>query len=112
MWPVCRPKEVDQLREAIEELYYFDFVLDDIPTWGFVGYMVERGFLPHSHKEGGAVDTPGLQHRVQRRLCDLCQRFSEGLQASAPGGRWRWCQTRGGGDRRPSPTACTGLIAL
>uniref|UniRef100_A0A673VYK4 Transmembrane 9 superfamily member n=1 Tax=Salmo trutta TaxID=8032 RepID=A0A673VYK4_SALTR len=50
--PVCRPKEVDQLREAIEELYYFEFVLDDIPIWGFVGYMEESGFLPHSHKVG------------------------------------------------------------
>ncbi|XP_041717460.2 transmembrane 9 superfamily member 1 [Coregonus clupeaformis] len=45
-------KEVDQLRDAIEELYYFEFVLDDIPTWGFVGYMEESGFLPHSHKVG------------------------------------------------------------
>ncbi|XP_035287439.1 transmembrane 9 superfamily member 1-like [Anguilla anguilla] len=44
--------EVEQLREAIEELYYFEFVLDDIPIWGFVGYMEESGFLPHSHKVG------------------------------------------------------------
>lgn len=40
------------MREAIEELYYFEFVLDDIPIWGFVGYMEESGFLPHSHKVG------------------------------------------------------------
>ncbi|XP_061522687.1 transmembrane 9 superfamily member 1 isoform X3 [Phycodurus eques] len=45
-------KQVDQLREAIEELYYFEFVLDDIPIWGFVGYIEESGFLPHSHKVG------------------------------------------------------------
>ncbi|XP_023651876.1 transmembrane 9 superfamily member 1 [Paramormyrops kingsleyae] len=44
--------EVEQLREAIEELYYFEFVLDEIPIWGFVGYMEESGFLPHSHKVG------------------------------------------------------------
>ncbi|KAJ8406985.1 hypothetical protein AAFF_G00292610 [Aldrovandia affinis] len=44
--------EVEQLREAIEELFYFEFVLDDIPIWGFVGYMEESGFLPHSHKVG------------------------------------------------------------
>ncbi|XP_072306685.1 transmembrane 9 superfamily member 1 [Eucyclogobius newberryi] len=43
-------QQVDQLREAIEELYYFEFVLDDIPIWGFVGYLEESGFLPHSHK--------------------------------------------------------------
>lgn len=41
---------MDELREAIEELYYFEFVLDDIPIWGFVGYLEESGFLPHSHK--------------------------------------------------------------
>uniref|UniRef100_A0A665UDW9 Transmembrane 9 superfamily member n=1 Tax=Echeneis naucrates TaxID=173247 RepID=A0A665UDW9_ECHNA len=40
-------KQVDQLREAIEELYYFEFVLDDIPVWGFVGYIEESGFLRH-----------------------------------------------------------------
>ncbi|XP_056868581.1 transmembrane 9 superfamily member 1 [Takifugu flavidus] len=45
-------KQVDQLREAIEELFYFEFVLDDIPIWGFVGYLEESGFLPHSHKVG------------------------------------------------------------
>ncbi|XP_041092632.1 transmembrane 9 superfamily member 1 [Polyodon spathula] len=45
-------KEVDTLKEAIEELYYFEFVLDEIPIWGFVGYMEESGFLPHSHKIG------------------------------------------------------------
>ncbi|XP_048867765.1 transmembrane 9 superfamily member 1 isoform X2 [Brienomyrus brachyistius] len=44
--------EVEQLHEAIEELYYFEFVLDEIPIWGFVGYMEESGFLPHSHKVG------------------------------------------------------------
>lgn len=43
-------RQVDELREAIEELYYFEFVLDDIPIWGFVGYIEESGFLPHSHK--------------------------------------------------------------
>lgn len=42
--------QVDELREAIEELYYFEFVLDDVPIWGFVGYIEESGFLPHSHK--------------------------------------------------------------
>lgn len=42
--------QVDELREAIEELFYFEFVVDDIPIWGFVGYIEESGFLPHSHK--------------------------------------------------------------
>ncbi|XP_007065454.3 transmembrane 9 superfamily member 1 [Chelonia mydas] len=44
--------QVERLRQAIEELYYFEFVVDDIPLRGFVGYMEESGFLPHSHKIG------------------------------------------------------------
>ncbi|XP_040596645.1 transmembrane 9 superfamily member 1 isoform X3 [Mesocricetus auratus] len=46
------PPQVEQLRQAIEELYYFEFVVDDLPIRGFVGYMEESGFLPHSHKIG------------------------------------------------------------
>ncbi|KAG7216782.1 hypothetical protein INR49_021180 [Caranx melampygus] len=60
-------KQLDQLREAIEELYYFEFVLDDIPIWGFVGYIEESGFLPHNVKPvpleegvGAAVGGVGL----------------------------------------------------
>ncbi|XP_043914417.1 transmembrane 9 superfamily member 1 [Protopterus annectens] len=44
--------EVEKLKDAIEELYYFEFVLDDIPIRGFVGYVEESGFLPHTHKIG------------------------------------------------------------
>uniref|UniRef100_UPI00398F4DF7 transmembrane 9 superfamily member 1 n=1 Tax=Pristiophorus japonicus TaxID=55135 RepID=UPI00398F4DF7 len=43
---------IEELKEAIEELYYFEFVLDDIPIRGFVGYLEESGFLPHTHKIG------------------------------------------------------------
>ncbi|XP_066486518.1 transmembrane 9 superfamily member 1 [Tiliqua scincoides] len=46
------PERVERLRQAIEELYYFEFVVDDLPLRGFVGYMEESGFLPHSHKIG------------------------------------------------------------
>ncbi|XP_048450173.1 transmembrane 9 superfamily member 1-like, partial [Rhincodon typus] len=46
------PPEIEELKEAIEELYYFEFVLDDIPIRGFVGYLEESGFLPHTHKIG------------------------------------------------------------
>lgn len=42
--------QIEQLHEAIEELFYFEFILDEIPLWGFVGYIEESGFLPHSHK--------------------------------------------------------------
>uniref|UniRef100_A0A1I8FF65 Transmembrane 9 superfamily member n=1 Tax=Macrostomum lignano TaxID=282301 RepID=A0A1I8FF65_9PLAT len=33
--------DLEQLRTAVEDLYYFEFVVDDIP---------ETGFVPHSHK--------------------------------------------------------------
>ncbi|XP_033026185.1 transmembrane 9 superfamily member 1 [Lacerta agilis] len=46
------PEQVERLRQAIEELYYFEFVVDDLPLRGFVGYMEESGFLPHTHKIG------------------------------------------------------------
>nr|XP_028560736.1 LOW QUALITY PROTEIN: transmembrane 9 superfamily member 1 [Podarcis muralis] len=46
------PEQVEHLRQAIEELYYFEFVVDDLPLRGFVGYMEESGFLPHTHKIG------------------------------------------------------------
>uniref|UniRef100_A0A8C5SHY1 Transmembrane 9 superfamily member n=1 Tax=Laticauda laticaudata TaxID=8630 RepID=A0A8C5SHY1_LATLA len=53
---LCQKKlsldEVERLRQAIEELYYFEFVVDDLPLRGFVGYMEESGFLPHTHKIG------------------------------------------------------------
>ena len=39
-----------KLRDAIEDLYYFEFVVDDIPVRGFIGHLEESGFLPHSHK--------------------------------------------------------------
>ncbi|XP_030043404.1 transmembrane 9 superfamily member 1 [Microcaecilia unicolor] len=54
--PLCELKldasQVQTLRQAIEELYYFEFVLDEIPIRGFLGYMEESGFLPHTHKVG------------------------------------------------------------
>ncbi|XP_029436885.1 transmembrane 9 superfamily member 1 [Rhinatrema bivittatum] len=54
--PLCEMKldasQVQILRQAIEELYYFEFVLDEIPIRGFLGYMEESGFLPHTHKVG------------------------------------------------------------
>uniref|UniRef100_A0A8C4R591 Transmembrane 9 superfamily member n=1 Tax=Eptatretus burgeri TaxID=7764 RepID=A0A8C4R591_EPTBU len=45
-------RDLDHLRRAVEELYYYEFVMDDIPLRGFVGYLEETGFLPHSHKLG------------------------------------------------------------
>ncbi|GFT99098.1 transmembrane 9 superfamily member 1 [Nephila pilipes] len=43
-------QEISQLKEAIEDLYYFEFILDDLPLHGFIGHLEEGGFLPHSHK--------------------------------------------------------------
>lgn len=51
---LCRlkltPKDVHKLKDTIEDLYYFEFVIDDIPVRGFVGHLEESGFLPHRHK--------------------------------------------------------------
>ncbi|XP_074656952.1 transmembrane 9 superfamily member 1-like [Tubulanus polymorphus] len=43
-------QDLKKIREAIEELYYFEFVVDDIPVRGFIGHLEEGGFLPHTHK--------------------------------------------------------------
>ncbi|XP_077990163.1 transmembrane 9 superfamily member 1-like [Glandiceps talaboti] len=43
-------KEIDQLRDSIEDLYYFEFILDDLPIRGFIGHLEEGAFLPHTHK--------------------------------------------------------------
>lgn len=40
---------VDQLHMAIEDLYYFEFIIDDLPARGFIGQLVEH-VLPHSHE--------------------------------------------------------------
>ena len=46
-----KEKELHQLREAIEELYYFEMVADEIPMRSFLGQFTEHGFLavPHTH---------------------------------------------------------------
>ncbi len=42
-------KELEALRLAIEEHYYFEFVIDDIPIRGFVGQVEETNLFPHKH---------------------------------------------------------------
>ena len=42
-------KDLDALRLAIEEFYYFEFVVDDIPIRGFVGQVEETNLFPHKH---------------------------------------------------------------
>jgi transmembrane 9 superfamily protein 1 len=42
--------EIHKLRDAIEDLYYFEFVIDDIPVRGFIGRLEEGNFIPHQHK--------------------------------------------------------------
>ncbi|PIK55164.1 putative transmembrane 9 superfamily member 1-like, partial [Apostichopus japonicus] len=44
------PEELSHLKEAIEDLYYFEFVVDDIPLRGFVGLFQEKSFFPHEHQ--------------------------------------------------------------
>ena len=43
--------DIQALKSAIEDLYYFEFVLDDLPIRGFVGHFEEGGIAPlHEHK--------------------------------------------------------------
>ena len=41
--------DIQALRSAIEEFYYFEFVIDDIPVRGFVGQVEETNLFPHKH---------------------------------------------------------------
>ena len=43
-------KEVEKLSEAIEDQYYFEFVVDDLPLRNFVGHLEETRMFPHTHK--------------------------------------------------------------
>ncbi|CAH1776014.1 unnamed protein product [Owenia fusiformis] len=43
-------EDLTTIRDAIEDLYYFEFVIDEIPVRGFIGHLEEGGFLPHNHK--------------------------------------------------------------
>ena len=42
-------EELNAVRLAIEEHYYFEFVVDDIPIRGFVGEVEETNIFPHRH---------------------------------------------------------------
>eukprot|EP00038_Savillea_parva_P007891 m.173148 g.173148 ORF g.173148 m.173148 type:complete len:588 (+) comp13650_c0_seq1:41-1804(+) len=37
-----KPADIEKLTNAIEELYYFEFVLDDLPVRGFIGQYEEQ----------------------------------------------------------------------
>lgn len=43
-------KELERLSEAIEDQYYFEFVVDDLPLRNFVGHLEEGHLFPHTHK--------------------------------------------------------------
>ncbi|EEC11341.1 endosomal membrane protein EMP70, putative [Ixodes scapularis] len=42
--------EFKKLKVAIEDLYYFEFVIDGLRLWGFIGHLEEGGLIPHKHK--------------------------------------------------------------
>lgn len=42
-------EDVNKLKNAIEDLYYFEFVADDIPMRGFIGQLEEGNLIPHTH---------------------------------------------------------------
>lgn len=45
-------KQLGELRDAVEELYYFEMVADELTMRGFLGHFEESSFLqvPHLHK--------------------------------------------------------------
>ena len=42
--------DLEQLSEAIEDQYYFEFILDELPIRNFVGHVEEGRLFPHTHK--------------------------------------------------------------
>ncbi|KAI6661567.1 Transmembrane 9 superfamily member 1 [Oopsacas minuta] len=42
-------KDLDKFKSAVEDLYYFEFVVDDIIFKGFIGHFEEGPILPHQH---------------------------------------------------------------
>lgn len=47
---VLSEQEVQYLKEAVEEHYYYEFVVDEVPVRDFIGHLEESGFVPHTHK--------------------------------------------------------------
>lgn len=45
-----RKEELIQLSEAIEDQYYFEFIVDDLPIRNFIGHLEEGHLIPHTHK--------------------------------------------------------------
>lgn len=43
-------KDLKTLKQAVEEYYYFEFVVDNFPFRGFLGHFEEGPILPHAHK--------------------------------------------------------------
>eukprot|EP00050_Salpingoeca_kvevrii_P007528 m.296863 g.296863 ORF g.296863 m.296863 type:complete len:593 (+) comp13477_c0_seq1:41-1819(+) len=41
-------KDLVKFRDAVEDLYYFEFLIDDLPVRGFIGQLEEH-VLPHYH---------------------------------------------------------------
>lgn len=48
-----RKADVEKLTMAIEELYYFEFVVDDLPVRGFIGQyedqVIPGAYVTHPH---------------------------------------------------------------
>lgn len=47
---ILSEEQIAKFQEAIEDLYYFEFVFDDLLIRGFIGHLEEGSFLPHHHK--------------------------------------------------------------
>ena len=43
-----KPKDIEKLQHAIENDYYFEFIYDDLPLWGFIGDMEHKEIRGHN----------------------------------------------------------------
>ncbi|CBY36864.1 unnamed protein product [Oikopleura dioica] len=44
-------EDIEKLKQAIRELYYFEFNIDNLPVRGFIGHFEESGLIPVPHVE-------------------------------------------------------------
>jgi hypothetical protein len=49
------PQDLKELKEAIEQDYYFEMLIDHLPVWGYVGEVVHEEFLLGKSIQGATV---------------------------------------------------------
>jgi len=48
-------KELKQFKDAVEDDYFFEFLIDDLPLWGYIGEVVHEEFLLGRSIQGARV---------------------------------------------------------